>query len=97
VQDPSTTASSVGGQSYTDARPRKMTDTFTFPALTDAEAKTVLELDALGAGTNLLWIKNPRQADMNQNAILGTNTSPAPMPSVTFNRRSRQFQISERL
>jgi hypothetical protein len=98
VQDPSVTTPSVGGQEYTDLRPKRMTDTFTFALLTEAEAQQALDLDAaVGTASNVLWVRNPGQPDMNQNAILGRMTALAPAGSVTFNRRSRQFQIAERL
>jgi hypothetical protein len=98
LQDPSTTTPSVGGQSYTDLRPQTMTGTFTFSLLTEAESKTVQQMDeAVGTALNLLWVKNPTQANMNKTAILGRQVQLSQMPSVTFNRRSRQLQIAERL
>ncbi|HYD05951.1 MAG TPA: hypothetical protein VEC60_09500, partial [Reyranella sp.] len=98
LQDPSTTTYSVGGQGYTDLRPAKMTDTFTFPALTELEAKAIAQMDAaVGTALNLLWVRNPTQADQNRTAILGVQVQIGQMPVVTHNRRSRQFQIVERL
>lgn len=98
LQDPSTTTPSVGGQSYTDLRPQFMTDSFTFGLLTDDESKIVEAMDgAVGTAMNLLWVKNPMQAYQNKTAILGRQMQIGQMPIVAHNRRSRQFQIAERL
>jgi hypothetical protein len=96
VVDPSTTTKSVAGNGYTDLRPQYMSDTFTFGLLTEAESKTVEALDAaVGTALNLLWVRDP--ANANATAILGTQVQIAQMPIGSFNRRSRQFQIAERL
>jgi hypothetical protein len=98
MQDPSVTAATIGGQSYDDQRPQFMTDSFTCARLTDAEVQSFLDMDAaVGKVRNLLWVKNPGAAEMNRTAILGKQTELGPSPSVFFNRRSRQFQIAERL
>jgi hypothetical protein len=96
MQDPSTTTKAVAGNAYTDLRPQYRTDSFTFPLLTEAEAKTVEGMDAaVGTALNLLWIRNPAQAC--GTALLGYQVQIGPMPIVSFDRRSRQFQIAERL
>jgi hypothetical protein len=98
MQDPSTTTKSVAGNAYTDLRPQFMADTFTFPALTEAEAKTLLGMDGVvGTAMNLLWIRNPRPAEMSKTALLGMQVQIGQMPIVAFDRRSRQFQLAERL
>jgi len=97
-QDPSTTTKAVAGNAYTDLRPQYMTDTFTFPLLTEAEAKTILQMDAaVGTALNLLWVRDPSPANMNSTAVLGYQVQIGQMPIVSFNRRTRQFQIAERL
>jgi hypothetical protein len=97
-QDPSTTTKAVAGNAYTDLRPQYKTDTFTFPLLTEAEAQTVLQMDnAVGTALNLLWVRDPSAANMNKTAVLGYQVQIGQMPVVSFNRRTRQFQIAERL
>jgi hypothetical protein len=98
TQDPSTITTSRGGNAYTDLRPQFMTDSFTFPALTEDEAKILQAMDeAVGTARNLLWLRNPNQASQNKTALLGYQLQIGPMPIVAFNRRSRQFQLAERL
>jgi hypothetical protein len=98
VQDPSTTTTSVGGNDYTDLRPQKMTDTFSFGLMTDAEAAIALEVDqAIGTACNFLWIRAPLSATRNRDCILGRQPQLSALPSVAHDRRSRQYQIAERL
>jgi len=100
VGDDSVTSTSKGGDDYTDVLPQYMTDSFTLPAVTEAEYQdTLLELDRIaGTARNVLWLRTPQDdATRNKTAILGRMTALAPSPSVSHNRRSRQFQIKERL
>lgn len=98
VQDPSTTTTTFGGNDYTDLRPQKMTDTFSFGLMTEAEAAIALEIDqAIGTACSFLWIRAPLSATRNRDCILGRQPQLNALPSVAHDRRSRQYQIVERL
>jgi hypothetical protein len=99
LQDVSDTATSIGGQDYTNVREKYRQEQVTFNFLTDADYYSgVDQIDAIaGTARNVLWVPDPAGSYLNNQAMIGRVTELGPTSRAFVNGRSRSYKIKERL